>query len=919
MDQPGQVSLFLPLIEALDAGADRLRESAPFDIRQIETAVADARRAWRGMLDDAGSVIAEGLSPDVVDPHRLASLQTNMRERATSSALLADLGRAEHVAEPASPVLESLRLAVQEAAVRLGSATEMEGVMAPFRDLHDLIACGDRLSDAEAKDLSQRVERELGADLAFAASRGRLRLATHPSRDFPPVEHDAPHPAAGQGVESEQPPTLPTTYPEPPHRPEPAEPAVAACVQSTVPPGHMIHELANALRPAEASAVDPPSRMGDIPAFAHASWRALAVRRPSLAFHIARAMQADGSCPPELAAMIALAPACDGSGRIDDEVNRRCSALWPRVRDLPLRDPVQIIGFVTGLRVALLAMATDAPSEFQRAPDIFKGSNTLNQLMVAVAEIVRRGQPITPSVLASVAERETWELAVSRLGERAREWLAPQQAVKLSYQRATEVWHRWIEPGETVGRLIRMVIDDRRREQNAAREEAEDLEKEFNRRLTELDRKLHGARADRKPIEARAKHAMQERVRQVCGLVREWVALLVQQPGEGSPARGIIANLHSLVHDHADQARREIDEILAACDENVLAVARNQLEAFFSLFNNETFGPGGADAVELLNADLLLAPSVSIGPDFGLPENASLDLADLVKAIDRDWIEACRARIASGDFPGARLCLRPERDCKPEQKARAQEELEAALNEARQGLEGQRARITSDLAGAASSGQISEEEHADLAARLEALDLRADENVARMQADLGVIEQQLRQNFENARKYVLRRLDGENVALADPDARARIRKLVQTGQIEVANDYLERLQNGETLPATEVRPPTWSSVFPTYFGAFVEDAERLARDPGLQGMIARIEKSPRLPAGFEELSDDNIRRQEACALLRAWTDVKARDRQPQSPNALQKLLEALGLNPKSVQPQPPQGAREARAPRCAFR
>jgi hypothetical protein len=386
-------------------------------------------------------------------------------------------------------------------------------------------------------------------------------------------------------------------------------------------------------------------------------WRALARGRASLAFHIARSQStndADAGFPAELAALIALAPACDGSGRIDNAIREQCSHLWQRLSKPSLNDPVFLPGFLAAVRVALLARGASADAVLYPAREALSGQKVLGAIASAATEIVTRDQLVTPAVLAGVVERARWEDELGAIKDRAAEWLRAQESAQLKFARATEVWHKWVLPSADIGAMVKVVVEDRRGERHLATDAIDRLSSGFDRMLMAMDRKLHGHTADRNPIEAKAKYGMRERVGQACALVHEWCALLDNPLGEIGPAGRWIGEMRRQALEYRTEAEQEI-RLIERTNEDAGTVAITELAALAALLEPDSpLNPPSVEVDTLLNRDLLLVPEARLTADLSLMNGHALPLDALLQAVDTDWAKPCELRAARHDFVGAR-------------------------------------------------------------------------------------------------------------------------------------------------------------------------------------------------------------------------------------------------------------------------
>jgi hypothetical protein len=366
--------------------------------------------------------------------------------------------------------------------------------------------------------------------------------------------------------------------------------------------------------------------------------------------------------------------------------------------------------------------------------------------------------------------------------------------------------------------------------------------------------------------------------------------------------------MRRLALEHRAEAEQEI-RLIERTNEDAATVAITELTSLAALLEPESIvNPPSFEVDALLNRDLLLVPGARLTADLSLINGHALPLDALLQAVDTDWFKACGFRAAGHDFVGARQCLNfvLDGDAKPADGAR--EQLEAELRAARAELFARQTRLLARLAEAAAAGQISQQEQQQLEARISAIAPDATEAIDLLEAELAAGEGQLAELAKAAYEYAKGRLEGEDLKEAPADAVKRVRALIENGQIELANDYIERLQQHETLPdedTTSALRMTWTSVFEEFFGPFLDDALRFMRSHGgLGGAQGLIKNSPRLPAFLQGLAED-AGREDASALLDAWTMAGSREG-PQVPEGIQRVLSLLRFaNPTIRNPRSP--------------
>jgi hypothetical protein len=491
-DSSNPQKLAAELSRVLLETAERLSRGDPCNLTELAATVSTAQQAWAAVSGD--------LSSEILDPVAWQARAARDRQRQIALEAIAWVQSLSHVGDADFQPLHSLAQRSREAISQLDLGGEPTAIAAPFIQLHELVTQLNGFPEDKVEELRSAVSAAFGAPLAIAAIRGNLRHSEPLPESAPSIEAEDASPAHTNDVIIQSAIEL-----EVPTAPVP-KPVIAEAITGV--------EILKVVASKPDPGLQPPSESEKSPDEADllapdpdaAAWRALARGRASLAFHIARsqtANDADGGFPAELGALIALTPACDGSGRIDDAIREQCSHLWQRLTKPSLSDPAFLPGFLAAVRVALLARGASADAVLYPAREALSGEKVLGAIASAATEIVIRDQVVTPAVLAGVVERARWEDELGAIKERATEWLRAQESAQLKFARATEVWHKWVLPSADIGAMVKVVAEDRRAERHLATDAIDRLSSGFDRLLMAMDRKLHGHTADRNPIEAR--------------------------------------------------------------------------------------------------------------------------------------------------------------------------------------------------------------------------------------------------------------------------------------------------------------------------------------------------------------------------------------------------------------------------------
>jgi hypothetical protein len=915
---------FRELADELSRIADAIRSEAPVVFASIAAAVDRARAAWDEICAAAE---AHGLAPqsrDELDPAglRRALQELEERRRAAAARRISWLLDAVHQTDAVFEPLIALQNRVREAAAAVGGGADLAPYLQQFAAIETLIEQWETLHDQAADDLYNQVAEDFGPKLALAAVRGRLTFKSprpELGADAPPPPAEAAEPVPPPAETAETPLAEPEPVAEPPEaepapvgeppdaEPEPVPETVAEAPYEPVADAAPEPVAEPAAEPEPAVVEPQPSaEPAAIPVRAYAidaaTWRAIELGRAGLAYH--RALAAD---PPDdgvgagFAALLALAPRVDGSGRLDGLVRDRCHGLWAEARRMAFDDPVRVVAFLAALKVGLLAPGSDAGDLLLAARDGFDGCPALGRIAAAAAELALSGQPVSPFLLSGETDTGKWERRVAAASAAARQWLERQLATAWRRGRADGIWRIWTDPGRQVGRMMRIVADDLRRDSAAAREACDALSFDFAQQLAAFDRELYG---ELPPLGADAERLIRARVEQGAGIVRIWLGLLDSAPGSDLPAREPLARLRRRLLDDAADAAAELRR-LTADNETARRVALAQFGGLAELVTTGLADrrPGRLDALPadaMLNLDLLLLPELVLPADLGLPPGMVPDPAQLAAAIEQgDWSKAAASRIEHRDFPGAALCLEILEAAGTEDAAESREHWREALARARREVDDRQTYLLHQLAAQSHFDQSLRPEQL----RIEALIRRAAppelEDFRTADRLLNEAGDRLDQLVFQTRENAERRLDAE-FAESPPPAVQRIRQIIKGGQIGIANDYLERLRQGVDLPKQDDAGPAWGSAFPAFYGSFIDQAIALYRGRGsLAAIREAVSTAPRFLEPLEALGANEPLRLGAMEILDAW-ELGKRRADEEGPKGVQRLFAALQFRAPKV-------------------
>ena len=618
--------------------------------------------------------------------------------------------------------------------------------------------------------------------------------------------------------------------------------------------------------------------------------------RPGIAYHIARLLSeqncADPALPPP--ALVAATILADHVRSADDKTADalkehlgqvdpdRLSGSGPHVQD-----SLHLLLFSATILPALIVPATGAPSLLRRVnlPDSL---TPVCDLAVAVAEHAERLQHVRLDV--SLFGQYDWSEQMESVSARTRDWLVKAKNQRILYGPAHRVWLNWLGEAGCLGKLAVLILN---RDPGGKREIEDILEqltakKSFDNLVKETDRRIRSRK--RGSIEGRARPQLEQHVWPLINLAREWLRLMDAAPD--SRANFVDRNLKSLrrtVDDLGSRARQAIDGVVGSSVprpfSSALTRARTTVDALRRLFEeHDSVGLRSETPDALLMNDLLYVTGVDVDVD-GRPVATPVGAETLALLADVGaHVETLRAahhaRLDRGDLYGARLAYHQM------ETTGGAHGTESDLEQCRASLERAERKRRIELARALAElqyeleqifcfGQLPREEAASLRADLvEAeVQLQSERTDAIGSAEVRITEiRQSLSEYTNKATAEARAHFESLLVGCDPDARLRVERAIEHGDLLTANELMSRIEAGEDLDpdSSERRDPFRE------FMSVVEGIERrLANGNGIEAFIKAAEKRQAVEGvRFEAMSEPEV--EPAVQLIRTWEELSRR-------------------------------------------
>ena len=624
-------------------------------------------------------------------------------------------------------------------------------------------------------------------------------------------------------------------------------------------------------------------------------WRSINPR-PGIAYHIARLLseqnRADPALPaPDLVAATILSDHVRSAhDKIADALAKHLARVDPgrlSASGTHVHDSFHLLLFSATLRPALIVPATGAPS-LLRQVNLPDSLTPVCDLAVAVAEHAERLQHVRLDV--SLFGQFDWSEQMGGVRARTRDWLGKAKNQRILYGPAHRVWLNWLGEAGCLGKLAALILDP---DSGGKREIEENLDqlterKSFDNLVEETDKRIRSRK--RGSIEGRARPQLEQHVGPLIDLAAEWLRLMDAAPD--ARTNFVDRNLKSLrrtVDDLGGRARQAIDGIVESdvpkLFSSALTRARTSVDALRRLFeDHDSVAFRSEDPDALVIDDLLYVTAVDVGvngrpvvnPD-GVDTLALLaDVASHAETLRA----AHHARLDRGDLYGARLVYRLMETTGEVHGAdsdldQCRASLERAERKRRIDLIAQLAELQEDLEQIFCFGQLSEEEAASLRADLVQaeglLESERTDGIGSADVRIAEIRQSLSEHTDKGTAEVRAKFESLPVG-CDPNARLRIERVIEQGDLLTANELMSQIEAGGHLdPDLSERRDAFRE-----FMSVVEGIERrLALGNGIEAFIKAAEKRQGAEGvRFEAMSESEV--EPAAQLMRAWAELSRR-------------------------------------------
>ncbi|MEG4345530.1 sigma-70 family RNA polymerase sigma factor [Microcoleus sp. A003_D6] len=657
-------------------------------------------------------------------------------------------------------------------------------------------------------------------------------------------------------------------------------------------------------------------------------WRLIFEQKLSLAFHLARCFEKQYSnfephLPPQLIRAVLLGQNLRydvGYGKLanllkDDFTSYTASYSLPDKSEW--NQAASLLLAAAALRPSLLAPNTGAKHLLQQLHFGKAGLAKLYDYCQIIAKHGDRQRALDITAIKKAQDQADIQKSLDDLHQKIETWWSQAQKKDMIYPPAKKVWQDWLKPDELIHSLLFPVLESDLSKLSALKQKVNRLsdESQIDSEVEKTDRKIRRSRSD--AMMGKAVIQFRDRVREPVDLVGKWIEIQESRLAESEnylqkeakQLKQDIENLQDTVLQELDtfEATKPPVFILAG-----IACCRKAVEDIGNIFDPDTELPTAEPYPRhILHADLLRMPSMPINDagelDLANPEAGIDGILELVKNDIWDWQKAfdmhsyvCSSKAVGNHEATAQIIEYLEHNPEPTlDLAQLKDERNNRIEECQVILQEQVETTSKQLENAVAFGLLRETDRTAYAAQIESIKNALEttrlfsEKIELLRAIGEAISAKRQEQIDRVSEQ-LNSLQQTGIADAD---RTRIRSVLEQGDILTAEEYIDMLKKGRSLPEPEEKRDAFKDFFEHKYAAIEKVLEECDRDrQKKQDLIPNISKGKsiakiQIPQGSQA--------KKAADMLDAWFAAKGRKQEITEKDARQ-ILSNLGFNITSL-------------------
>jgi hypothetical protein len=543
----------------------------------------------------------------------------------------------------------------------------------------------------------------------------------------------------------------------------------------------------------------------------------------------------------------------------------------------------QLVAWASAVRIAVLAPSSGAANLIAELSPRVSDHPALMEVGQSFAEACRSGVLVLPEIAIAVGALSAVETSAEELARLAAEAVstAPHRSIK--YAPANRIYQIWMNPSGLLGELLGMVAENNPANLTTIRDRIISLRGRAEKSIEEIFSKQH--RNPHAKIIAGAYGTLIGRWNDAVELASRWAQaaeLAAERSNRMHADRsqaGPLATLRARIREVREASLAELAMIAENLPDGAGEGAERLLADAFSTCDGrpptgEDVEPEFAAHGELLATPLRLAPR-TLFPDAGLTDTDVPTLITVAEARP-EWSDVYATRSQAGDHDLTAVLIAALQSSEPRLAASLQLRRDADVADASAAIAEETAEVASLVDARRLTGALNDDLWSSLSAHVQALLDPARRDFGRMRRELADITATLETALADITQRTVARI--ESRAADSPAVAAAAETLIgltQQGHIASAEEFLQQVLAGGTLPALEARTGHFSRFYPAVPQFVAAHADLLGELPrSLQGDPASV-----LVSQFSELVGSDVsklpqaRRDLGMRAIRSWNSL----------------------------------------------
>jgi hypothetical protein len=544
----------------------------------------------------------------------------------------------------------------------------------------------------------------------------------------------------------------------------------------------------------------------------------------------------------------------------------------------------------------------------------------LHEIVQAVVEFSGLGITLGPDLLRATMSTAEWDRRCQELIKEVARWRQNARTRTTNFQKATQVWLMWLRQGGFVESLLSGIGKDDEKSIEVLRQRLANTKLE-----QQIDCSTRDILGKTTHLEGPARRQLHRYAEEAFGLARTWVSLVESDPHrEGGFGREHVGALRKAITDRESAAIAELRGLGAdgqgrfcPCGVGARLLERALSDVGQLLCAVHPMEPAVPPVALpwVRRQDLLRVPGLKIGadPNTAVSPEVGAAIVSAIAAGQAGWDGAFERHLSEGNHQATAHILDVLRargdaqQCIGELEARRERSIKALMVQ----LQDQLRQLQQRLGDALAKGLVGSQEYNERAALIQQheKDLLAGrlEEHGRFCDVLDELQEtraRLDAEQEQTVVHVRERLARVSKGLAAE--RGRIESILDGGDVYLANDYLDRLEDGQSLPS-EVDGPA-ASELEAFLGIdkgaldlkVFSALEQYLANPagGYAGLIKDVEYGTPI-AGMRITDVPQNRRMAHANVMRRWFELhKTRSMEK---GHIREILNGLGFEVKGIQ------------------